>query len=126
LYFRHYLYDKAILDIPDVKPTDAYIDTGYHQALNLDETITIKDSPPGSVYWADSKALLSICFTKSGVEITPLGIESFEMKLGAKEFKVFKGKTELPSSVRNNEVLMIKPNVEQKDPQIDSLIVLKW
>jgi DNA-binding helix-hairpin-helix protein with protein kinase domain len=126
LYLRNYLQDLSILDLPNTSHKDTYIDTGYHQALNLDETITIKDSPPGSVYWADSKALLSIRFTKSGVEITPLGIESFEMKLGAKEFKVFKGKTELPSSVRNNEVLMIKPNVPQKDPQIDSLIVLKW
>jgi DNA-binding helix-hairpin-helix protein with protein kinase domain len=127
LYFRHYLYDKAILDIPDVKPTDAYIDSGYRQTLNIGESIVIKDSPPGSVYWFESTEKLSIYFNKNGLEITPMGGHTFEMGLmGSNKLQKFNSTTTLSLDTKKNKTLVIKPIETQLEPQIDNHFGFRW
>ena len=126
LYIRNNLQDLSILELPNTSLNDTYIDTGLHQTLNLGETLIIKNSPPGSIYWAESEELLSICFTKKGLEVTPSSAKSFEMGMGQNELKRFNSKTELAVDARNNKWLIIKPVVDSTDPQIDSLYRLRW
>jgi len=126
LYIRNNLQDKSILEFPNTSLNDTYIDTGLHQTLNLGETLIIKNSPPGSIHWAESEELLSICFTKNGLEITPSNAKFFEMGIGQNELKRFNSKTELSVDTRKNKWLIIKPVVDSTDPQIDSLYRLRW
>jgi hypothetical protein len=126
LYIRNNLQDLSIKDLPNTSLNDTYIDTGYHQTLNMGETIVVKNSPPGSLYWVESEELLSICFNPAGLEITPGGAKSFEMGIGQNKLQVFNSKTELPVGTRNNKWLIIKPITNSKDPQVDSLYRLRW
>jgi DNA-binding helix-hairpin-helix protein with protein kinase domain len=127
LYFRHYLYDKSILDIPDAKPDDAFIDTGYRQTLNIGESIVIKDSPPGSVYWAESTEKLSIHLNEKGLEITPMAGHSFEMGLmNSSKLQKFNSPTTLALETKKNKNLVIKPIGTQLEPQIDSHFGFRW
>jgi serine/threonine protein kinase len=126
LYIRNNLQDLSIKDLPNTSLNDTYIDTGYHQTLNMGETIVVKNSPPGSLYWSESEELLSIRFNQAGLEITPGGAKSFEMGIGQNKLQVFNSKTELPVSTRNNKWLIIKPITNSKDPQVDSLYRLRW
>jgi len=126
LYIRHYLYDKAILDIPGVQPIDAYIDSGHRQTLNIGQSVVLKDSPPGSVYWSESTEKLSIDFNNNGLEITPLGGSSFEMGLMGGKLQKFNAKTTLTLDSKKNKLLVIKLSEAQSEPQIDSLFVFRW
>ncbi len=126
LYIRNNLQDLSILELPNTSLKDTYVDTGHHQALNLGETMTIKSSPPGSTYWNESSELLNISFEKSGLVITPRGIESFEMGFGTNKLQVFNSKTELPASTRGNKWLIIKPIISSKIPHISDLYRLRW
>ena len=126
LYIRNYLQDLSILELPNTSQKDTYIDTGYHQTLNMGETITVKNSPPGSTHWPDSSELLSISLSKSGIEITPMGIESFEMGFQGSKLQTFSSKAELSSSKKGNKWLTVKPVVRPKEPAIHSLLMFRW
>jgi DNA-binding helix-hairpin-helix protein with protein kinase domain len=126
LYIHNNLQDLSILEFPNTSPNDTYIDTGLHQTLNLGETLVIKNSPPGSTHWAESEELLSIRFTKMGLEIAPKSLKSFEMGIGQNKLKIFNSKTELSIDSRSNKWLIIKPVVDSTVPQIDNLYRLRW
>lgn len=126
LYIRNNLQDLSILELPNTTINDTYVDTGYHQTLNIDETIVLKNSCPGSIYWPESEELLSIHFSNEGLEITPIGAKSFEMGMGNNKLQIFNSKTPLPAATRANRWLIIKPVVETAEPQITNLFRLRW
>ncbi len=126
LYIRNNLQDLSILELPNTTIYDTYVDTGYHQTLNISETIVLKNSCPGSMYWSESQELLSIRFTKEGLEITPIGAKSFEMGMGKNKLQTFNSKTPISASTRANQWLLIKPIVETPEPQIANLFRLRW
>jgi serine/threonine protein kinase len=126
LYIRNNLQDLSILELPNTTLSDTYVDTGYHQTLNLGETVVLKNSSPGSIYWSESNALLSIHFNGEGLEITPMGAASFEMGLGKNKLQTFNSKTPVPVSTRANQWLLIKPVVGTKEPDIANLFRLRW
>jgi len=133
LYIRNCLYDESITALENADVRDAYIVTGYNQTLNMGETIVLKNSCPGSRYWSESKELVSIRFDHEGIEITPLGIDSFEMgfadfglELDKHKLQTFNSKTPISASTRANKWLIIRPIVETPEPQIANLFRLRW
>ncbi|WP_189379498.1 serine/threonine protein kinase [Thalassotalea profundi] len=133
LLIRNNLHDPSILELPNTQPSDAYFDTGYHQTLNIGETIVIKNSCPGSMYWPESQELLSISFSNEGLEITPIGAKSFEMgfadfklELDKHKLQTFNSKTPVSASTRANKWLIIKPIYETSEPQMTNLFRLRW
>ncbi|WP_420935483.1 protein kinase domain-containing protein [Alteromonas sp. A081] len=126
LYIRNNLQDLSILELPDTTINDTYVDTGYNQTLNIGETIVIKNSSPGSMYWPESQELLSIHFSKEGLEITPIGAKSFEMGMGKNKLQTFNSKTPIAASTRANRWLIIVPIVDTPEPQIANLFRLRW
>ncbi|PMM98183.1 hypothetical protein BCT41_01895 [Vibrio splendidus] len=126
LYIRNNLQDLSILELPNATLNDTYVDTGYHQTLNIGETIVLRNSCPGSVYWSESQDLLSIRFTKEGLELTPIGAKSFEMGMGKNKLQTFSSKTPVPASTRTNQWLLIKPIIDTPESQIANLFRLRW
>ena len=126
LYIRNNLQDLSILELPNTKLSDTYVDTGYHQTLNIGETIELKNSCPGSMYWKESDVLLTLRFSEEGLEITPIGAKSFEMGLGKNKLQTFNSKTPVLVSTRGKQWLIIKPVVETKEPHIANLFRLRW
>jgi hypothetical protein len=78
------------------------------------------------MYWSESQELLSIRFTKEGLEITPIGAKSFEMGMGKNKLQTFNSKTPISASTRANQWLLIKPIVKAPEPQIVNLFRLRW
>lgn len=126
LYIRNNLQDLSILELPNTTLNDTYVDTGYHQTLNIGETIVLKNSCPGSMYWSESEELLSISFSSEGIEITPIGAKSFKMGMGKNKLQTFNSKTPVSASTRANQWLLIKPIVDTPEPQITNLFRLRW
>ncbi|CAI4163978.1 Protein kinase [Alteromonas macleodii] len=133
LYIRNYLYDESITALENADVRDAYINTGCNQTLNIGETIVIKNSCPGSLYWPESQELLSLSFSKEGLEITPIGAKSFEMgfadfrsELDKHKLQTFNSKTPISASTRANRWLIIVPIVDTPEPQIANLFRLRW
>jgi serine/threonine protein kinase len=127
LYIRNVLYDETIRDLPladeDKKRTTFKIG---HQTLNLGETLIIKNSPPGSVYWPESAELLSISFKNTGLKITPIGAKSFDLKHGKNKKQTFSLSTELSVANRDNTELRISPVVTSETSTISNHYRLRW
>ena len=126
LLVRHYLYEQSLEDIAGATKKDAYIDAGDRQTVNLGESIVIKDSPPGSIHWADSKESIEVSFTDSGLLITPLQADTFEMGLSAEKLQTFTSATELPLTGKKNRTLFIKPHGSKTDENVVSLFGFRW
>jgi serine/threonine protein kinase len=128
LYIRTYLKDETIKDLPlpDEDKKSIRIDTGNAQTLNLGETLIIKNSPPGSVYWSESAALISISFNKTGLNITPLGAKSFTIQHGKNKKQTFSLSTDLSIIERDNTPLSITPVLSSETPRISYSYKLKW
>ena len=127
------MYDESITTLENADVRDAYINTGCNQTLNIGETIVIKNSCPGSLYWSESQELLSLSFSKEGLEITPICAKSFEMgfadfrlELDKHKFQTFNSKTTISASTRANRWLIIVPIVDTPEPQIANLFRLRW
>lgn len=111
LLVRNVLEDPSILAIEGANKKDRFIDTGNSQALNLNEALIVKNSPPGSEYWHDSAEAFRLSLTSDNLKIMPTMGKEILFSIGGSAPESFSNEIKLDAIQRKGQWLRITPKL---------------
>jgi eukaryotic-like serine/threonine-protein kinase len=126
IVIRYFLQDTSLLNIPNTKKDDSYINTDIKQTLNLGHSLSIKSSPPGSFLWEESKELFVIKLSPSGIQITPAENISISIEVHTAKPEVINKMIELSNQSRKSKLVKVTPIDQANEDKIKSVYVFIW